>query len=111
MSSSAPRTLADQFRGWSDERASALLDARPDLAAPAPHDSSQLAARVVVKASVLRALDALEALELAVLQALVQDTDPADCRRSPESVDRATGTARVAGAGLGVAPAAGAGRR
>ena len=61
MSSSAPRTLADQFRGWSDERLSALLDARPDLAAPAPHDSSQLAARVVVKASVLRALDTLDA--------------------------------------------------
>ncbi|MET0997976.1 MAG: hypothetical protein ABWX73_04595, partial [Marmoricola sp.] len=75
-SSSTPRTLADQLRGWSDEQLSALLEARPDLATPAPHDSSQLAARVVVKASVLRALDALDALELAVLQALVQETDP-----------------------------------
>ena len=89
MSSSAPRTLADQFRSWPDERLSALLDARPDLAAPAPHDSSQLAARVVVKTSVLRALDALDALELTVLQALVQGTDPADLPASPAAVDRA----------------------
>ena len=57
MSEPAPRTLADQLRGWSDEQLSALLEARPDLATPAPHDSSQLAARIVVKASVLRALD------------------------------------------------------
>jgi Helicase conserved C-terminal domain len=89
MSSSAPRTLADQFRSWPDERLSALLDARPDLAAPAPHDSSQLAARVVVKASVLRALDALDALELTVLQALVQGTDPVDLPATPAAADRA----------------------
>jgi hypothetical protein len=76
MSTPAPRTLADQLRGWSEEQLSALLDARPDLAAPAPHDSSQLAARVVVKASVLRALDGLDSLELSVLQAIVQDADP-----------------------------------
>ena len=88
MSSSAPRTLADQFRSWPDERLSALLDARPDLAAPAPHDSSQLAARVVVKTSVLRALDALDALELTVVQALVQGTDPADLPATPAAVDR-----------------------
>ena len=77
MPSSAPRTLADQLRGWSDEQLNALLEARPDLATPAPHDSSQLAARVVVKASVLRALDNLDSWELIVLQALVQGTDPA----------------------------------
>src|SRR3954447_6068064 len=76
MSTSAPRTLADQLRGWSEPQLSALLDARPDLATPAPHDSSQLAARVVVKASVLRALDWLDALELAVLRSLVHATDP-----------------------------------
>src|SRR5688500_6072712 len=89
MSSSAPRTLADQFRSWPDERLTALLDARPDLAAPAPHDSSQLAARVVVKTSVLRALDALDALELTVLQALVQGTEPAHLPATPAAVDRA----------------------
>jgi hypothetical protein len=76
--SAPPRTLADQLRGWSDEQLTALLEARPDLATPAPHDSAQLAARVVVKASVLRALDQLDTLELSVLQALAQGADPAE---------------------------------
>ena len=75
-SSAAPRTLADQLRGWSDEQLAALLDARPDVAAPAPHDSAQLAARLVVRASVLRALDGLDTRELAVLQALVEGEEP-----------------------------------
>ncbi len=78
MPNATPRTLAEQLRDWPDERLVSLLAERPDLATPAPHDSSQLAARVVVKASVLRALDLLDSLELAVLQALVQGADPAD---------------------------------
>ncbi len=86
MPAPAPRTLAEQLRSWSDEKLSALLEARPDLAAPAPHDSSQLAARVVVKASVLRALDGLHSFELAVLQAVVQGADPADLGACPESL-------------------------
>ena len=73
---SAPRTLADQLRGWSDEQVAALLEARPDLAAPAPHDSAQLAARVVVRASVMRALDQLDTLELGVLAAMSRGEDP-----------------------------------
>ncbi|HET7350784.1 MAG TPA: helicase-associated domain-containing protein [Marmoricola sp.] len=89
MSAAAPRTLADQLRGWSDEQLVTLLEARPDLGAPAPHDSAQLAARVVVKASVLRALDQLDALELAVLQAMVHEADLDVVRAQPESVDRA----------------------
>ncbi len=89
MPTSAPRTLADQFRSWPDPQLSALLEARPDLAAPAPHDSSQLAARVVVKASVLRVLDSLDALELGTLRALVQETDPASLAATPEAVARA----------------------
>ncbi|MET0838115.1 MAG: helicase-associated domain-containing protein [Marmoricola sp.] len=87
MSTTAPRTLADQLRAWSDEQLSALLEARPDLATPAPHDSSQLAARVVVKTSVLRALDGLDTLQLTVLQAIVQDEDP---RGLPASGDAVT---------------------
>ncbi|MEO5654189.1 MAG: helicase-associated domain-containing protein [Marmoricola sp.] len=78
MPTATPRTLAEQLRDWPDERLATLLAERPDLATPAPHDSSQLAARVVVKASVLRALDLLDSLELAVLQALVQGADPAE---------------------------------
>jgi len=71
MSTTAPRTLADQLRGWSDERLALLLHERPDLATPAPHDSGQLASRAAARSSVLRALDQLNLLELSVLDALV----------------------------------------
>jgi hypothetical protein len=71
MPVTVPRSLADQLRSWPDERLGALLDARPDLAAPAPQDSSQLAGRAGTRASVLRALDLLNRLELTVLDALV----------------------------------------
>ena len=98
MSASAPRTLAEQLRSWSDEQLAALLEARPDLAAPAPHDSSQLAARVVVKASVLRALDGLDSFELAVLQCVVQGSDPADLGVPSESLS--TTMARLEQLGL-----------
>ncbi|RNL66158.1 hypothetical protein EFK50_00570 [Nocardioides marmoriginsengisoli] len=70
--SAAPRTLADQLRAWSDEQLAALLEARPDLAVPAPVDSAQLASRSVVRVSVVRALDLLDRLELETLTALVQ---------------------------------------
>ncbi|HLN78154.1 MAG TPA: helicase C-terminal domain-containing protein [Nocardioidaceae bacterium] len=69
--SSAPRTLADQFRAWSDESLARLLEARPDLSVPAPQDSSQLASRASTRASVLRAVDELDVLELVVLDAAV----------------------------------------
>lgn len=75
MSSSGPptpaRTLADQLRGWPDERLVALLAARPDLATPAPQDSSQLASRAATRSSIHRALDGLDRLELSVLDALL----------------------------------------
>lgn len=75
MSSSArttpARTLADQLRSWPDERLVALLRARPDLATPAPQDSSQLASRAATRSSIHRALDGLDRLELSVLDALL----------------------------------------
>lgn len=75
MSSPRPatpaRTLADQLRGWPDERLVALLRARPDLATPAPQDSSQLASRAATRSSIHRALDGLDRLELSVLDALL----------------------------------------
>ncbi len=66
-----PRTLADQLRRWSDERVAALLRERPDLVSPTPQDSAQLASRAAVRSSLLRAMDGLTRLELAVLEALV----------------------------------------
>lgn len=66
-----PRTLADQLRRWPDARLASLLQLRPDLATPAPHDSAQLASRAATRSSVLRALDNLSRLELSVLDALV----------------------------------------
>lgn len=71
MPTSAPRTLAGQLRSWPDPRLAALLRARPDLATPPPQDSSQLASRAGIRASVLRALDQLSRLELVVLDAVV----------------------------------------
>ena len=65
-----PRTLADQLRGWSDERLATLLRSRPDLAAPAPQDTAQLASRAAVRSSLLRAMDTLTRLELTTLEAL-----------------------------------------
>jgi len=69
--SAPPRTLADQLRAWSDAELTALLDRRPDLASPAPQDSSQLASRAGTRASVLRALDDLDRLELVAADAAV----------------------------------------
>src|SRR5690349_23743699 len=48
------RSLADQLRSWPDERLVALLRARPDLATPAPQDSSQLASRAATRSSIDR---------------------------------------------------------
>ncbi|MDX6371282.1 MAG: hypothetical protein QOD98_270, partial [Nocardioidaceae bacterium] len=56
MATDGYRSLADQLRGWPDDRLSRLLTARPDLATPAPHDSGQLASRATTRSSLLRAL-------------------------------------------------------
>ncbi len=70
-SEAPPRTLADQLRTWPDERLVGLLRDRPDLATPAPQDSSQLASRAATRSSIHHALDGLNRLELSVLDALL----------------------------------------
>lgn len=92
----SPRTLADQFRRWSDEALARLLEARPDLAVPAPQDSTQLASRAGTKASVMRAVDSLDLLELGVLDAMIAvggSSSRADLHRvvhaAADAVDRA----------------------
>ncbi len=101
MSTHAPRTLADQLRSWPEERLAGLLAARPDLVSPAPADSSQLASRAGTRASVLRAVDQLSLLELAVLDAAVVlggTTSGAALRRAvhaaPDRVDEAVARVR-----------------
>ncbi len=69
--SAAPRTLADQFRSWEPADLARLLSRRPDLANPAPQDSAQLASRAGTRASALRAVDRLNALELTVVDAAI----------------------------------------
>src|SRR4051812_43828873 len=67
----APRSLADELRGWPDDRLARLLQARPDLATPIPPDLGVLTARAGVRLSVLRALENIDAFTLAVLEGLV----------------------------------------
>src|SRR6478752_3689339 len=61
------RSLADDIRGRSDAELIDLVLARPDLARPAPADLTSLAARAGTRASVQRAVEALDRGHLQVL--------------------------------------------
>ncbi|EWT00701.1 DNA-binding protein [Intrasporangium oryzae NRRL B-24470] len=74
------RSLADDIRGRSDAELVDLVLARPDLARPAPADLTSLAARASTRASVQRAVEALDRGHLQVLEALVVAADPAPTR-------------------------------
>src|SRR5690242_10436860 len=71
-------SLADWLRARDDRDLVALLQRRPDLALPAPADITTLAARVSVRTSVQRAVDGLDELRLAVLEAALLISDTAD---------------------------------
>jgi len=77
-------TLIDWLRAQDDLTLAALLVARPDLATPAPADSTVLAARAATRASVTRAAEGLDTFTLAVLDALVV----ADADQAPVGVSR-----------------------
>lgn len=63
--------LADRLRCLDDDALAALLRARPDLAVPAPADSTVLATRAGAPTSVARACEDLDRFTLTVLTALV----------------------------------------
>ncbi|MGH3916368.1 MAG: helicase-associated domain-containing protein [Pseudonocardiaceae bacterium] len=66
-----PTPLAEWLRDLNDDALVALLRTRPDLAVPAPADSTVLATRAGLPASVVRACENLDRFTLAVLTALV----------------------------------------
>ncbi|AXG12516.1 helicase-associated domain-containing protein [Intrasporangium calvum] len=70
------RSLADDIRGRDDRELATLVLSRPDLARPAPADLTSLAARASTRASVQRAIDALDEGHLRVLEALVVAAEP-----------------------------------
>ena len=71
------RSLADDIRARTDAQLVALVLARPDLARPSPADLTSLAARSGTRASVQRAIEALDRGHLQVLEALVVAGDGA----------------------------------
>ncbi len=72
----SPRTLAEELRNRPDDDLSALLRSRPDLLNPVPSDLTQLATRAGTRASVVRAVERLDAFALQTAEALAVAPDP-----------------------------------
>lgn len=73
---SGAASVAGALRRRSAESLAELLDARPDLASPPPTDFTDLAARVVTRASVRRCVDHLDAWHVAVLETVTALPEP-----------------------------------
>lgn len=78
-------TFTGFLRSSSDERLGALLARRPDLASPSPGNVTSLAVRATGRASLERALAAVDAVVLQVLEAAVA-LDGATSERLQEAV-------------------------
>lgn len=90
--------LTDWLRSRDDEALAGLLRTRPDLAVPAPADSTVLATRLGIPASVARACEDLDRFTLAVLTALVvagADSSPVPRRDIDRLLGRAVPTGRT----------------
>src|SRR4051795_9242000 len=95
----APRSLADDLRARDDAQLLALLRGRPDLTAPVPADITSLAARAATRASVGRALDALDAFTLRAVDVLAVLPEPASRTEVARLLGVRPGAARPPGAG------------
>jgi hypothetical protein len=82
-------SLSDWLRRRTDDELAELLRRRPDLALPAPADFATLANRLGVRASVQRAVDGLDAVRLATLEALVLTGDAAEAAALLPGIDLA----------------------
>jgi len=90
------RSLADDLRGRSDDALARLLAGRPDLLHPVPADMTALAARAGSAISTSRALDRLDGLALAVVQA-VANAEPCTVEQALQGFDDSSrATAAVA---------------
>ncbi|HET6876956.1 MAG TPA: helicase-associated domain-containing protein [Jatrophihabitans sp.] len=77
-------SLTEWLRRRSDRDLTRLLRLRPDLALPAPPDLVSLAGRLSVRTSVQRAVDALDARSLRVLENLVLAAGTDDAVAAPD---------------------------
>jgi Helicase conserved C-terminal domain len=96
-------TYTDWLRARDDEELRTLVSARPELIAPVPSDLTALASRAAAPSAVARALDRLDRVALAVVEALVVLPAPAD----QDALARALGVAGVRGAKTAIREALG----
>lgn len=96
-------TFTDWLRARDDEELRTLLSARPELIAPVPSDLNALASRAAAPSAVSRALDRLDRVALAVVEALTVLPASAD----QDVLAQALGVAGVRGAKTAIKEALG----